>query len=154
MLREWDLREAMADTVDDLAAEAIALALLEASAEAIDAWPDVESTNALNLALCAGVLYSAVAMRMHQLFETGGYDLGIFGQYAKALAHGHAPTSPYRAKGADLSQAGPNLFSDHFSPILAVLGPVYRLVPHVEVLLLVQASPSTPSTPCTCTGSR
>ncbi|WP_083795692.1 DUF2079 domain-containing protein [Catenulispora acidiphila] len=130
----------MADAVDDLAAEAIALALLEASAEAIDAWPDVESTNALNLAVCAGALYSAVAIRLHQLFETGGYDLGIFGQYAKALAQGHAPTSPYRAKGTDLTQAGPNLFSDHFSPILGVLGPVDRLVPHVEVLLLVQAA--------------
>lgn len=139
-MTEWDLREAMADAVDDSTVAAIALALSEASAEAIDRSPDSASKNALSLALCAGTLYSALAIRLHQIYETGGYDLGIFDQYAKALAQGHAPTSPYRAKGADLSQTGPNLFSDHFSPILGVLGPVYRLVPHVEVLLLVQAA--------------
>jgi uncharacterized membrane protein len=81
-----------------------------------------------------------LAVRLHQLYETRGYDLGIFSQYAKAFAYGDAPTSQYRAKSADLSQSGPNLFGDHFSPILAVLGPIYRLVPHVETLLVVQAA--------------
>jgi uncharacterized membrane protein len=95
---------------------------------------------ALGLSASVFLLYSTMAIRLHRLYETGGYDLGIFGQYAKDFAHGRAPTSPFQAKGASLSQTGPNLFGDHFSPILAVLGPVYRLWPHVETLLAAQAA--------------
>ena len=91
------------------------------------------------IGLATFALYSALAVRQHQLFRTGGYDLGIFGQYAKSFAHLQAPTSTLLAKGAYLSQAGPNLFGDHFSPILALLGPLYWLYPHVEALLVVQA---------------
>ena len=92
------------------------------------------------LAVATALTYSLLALRLHRLYRTGGYDLGIFTQYAKAFAHGHAPTSPLLAKGAALSQTGPNLFGDHFSPILVVLGPAYRLWPHAETLLLLQAA--------------
>lgn len=91
------------------------------------------------LAAATALIYSLLALRLHRLYRTGGYDLGIFTQYAKAFAHGHAPTSPWLAKGVALSQTGPNLFGDHFSPILVVLGPAYRLWPHAETLLLLQA---------------
>lgn len=94
-------------------------------------------------AVLAGVTalgYSLLAVRLHRLFRTGGYDLGIFTQYARAFAHGQAPTSPLLAKGAALSQSGPDLLGDHFSPVLAALAPVYRLWPHAEALLLVQAA--------------
>lgn len=139
-MTEWDLREAMAEVAEDPVVASLVLALAEASAEEVGNWPDLAAKDCLSLAVGAGALYSVVALRLHQLFETGGYDLGIFGQYAKAMAQGHAPTSPYRAKGDELSQAGPGLFSDHFSPVLGVLGPVYRIAPHIEVLLLVQAA--------------
>jgi uncharacterized membrane protein len=92
------------------------------------------------VASTAFLLYATLAVRLHQLFETRGYDLGILGQYAKAFADLAAPTSAYRAKYSDLSQSGPNLFGDHVSPVLAVLGPLYRLFPHIEVLLVLQAA--------------
>ncbi|WP_344664243.1 DUF2079 domain-containing protein [Catenulispora yoronensis] len=92
------------------------------------------------IALATFGVYSLLAVRLHQAFETRGYDLGIFGQYAKHLAHLTAPDAPYRSKGADLSASGPNLFGDHVSPILGLLAPLYRLAPHVETLLVLQAA--------------
>ncbi|MEY9858881.1 putative membrane protein [Catenulispora sp. GAS73] len=103
-----------------------------------DAPPDRRLPAAL--AAAAALTYSLLALRLNRLYRTGGYDLGIFTQYAKAFADGRAPTSPWLAKGTALSQAGPNLFGDHFSPILVVLGPAYRLWPHTETLLLIQAA--------------
>ena len=39
----------------------------------------------------------------------------------------------------DIKGPGFNQLGDHFSPILAVLGPVYRLFPHAQTLLVAQA---------------
>ncbi|WP_194916156.1 DUF2079 domain-containing protein [Catenulispora rubra] len=103
-----------------------------------DAPPDRRFPAAL--AAATALTYSLLALRLNRLYRTGGYDLGIFTQYAKAFADGRPPTSPWLAKGAALSQTGPNLFGVHFSPILVVLGPAYRLWPHTETLLLIQAA--------------
>lgn len=62
-----------------------------------------------------------------------GIDLAIFTQAASRYAHGQRPWSDM--KGA----WGFDLLGDHFSPVIALLGPVYRLFPHAESLLVVQA---------------
>src|SRR5437764_455514 len=33
------------------------------------------------------IAYATLAIRLHRQFHTGGYDLGIFTQYAKAFSH-------------------------------------------------------------------
>ena len=61
----------------------------------------------------------------------GSFDLAIFTQAVARLAHLQAPVSTI--KGFDL-------FGDHFHPIIAVVAPFYRLFPHAETLLVVQAA--------------
>lgn len=88
------------------------------------------------------VLYAALALREHARFRTTGYDLGIFGQAVRAWSEGRLPASEIRAATAPAGFAGDAypLLGDHFHPVLALLGPVYRLVPRVETLLVAQAA--------------
>lgn len=83
-------------------------------------------------ALVLTLLYAALSLRRHARFETSGYDLGIFEQGVRAYADGRLPTS--LLKGVDYP-----LLGDHFSPIIALLGPVYALVPGPGTLLVAQA---------------
>ncbi|MFE7326309.1 DUF2079 domain-containing protein [Streptomyces sp. NPDC057565] len=64
---------------------------------------------------------------------THSFDLGIFEQAVRSYAHGHLPVS--EIKGPDFPILG-----DHFSPILALVAPVYRLWPSAMALLVVQAA--------------
>ncbi len=75
-------------------------------------------------------LYAALSVQQHRRMETTGFDLGIFEQSVRAYASGRWPVSPLR---------GLNLLGDHFSPIVALLAPIYRLVPSPYTLLLAQA---------------
>lgn len=77
--------------------------------------------------------YAAVSLRRHHLLLTSGYDLGIFEQSVRSWANGQWPTS--RLKGVAYPVLG-----DHFSPIVAVLAPVYRLFPSPITLLVAQAA--------------
>lgn len=77
-------------------------------------------------------VYAAVSVRRHQLLLTSGYDLGIFEQSVRSWSRGEWPTS--RLKGV-----GYPLLGDHFSPIVALLAPAYRVVPSPLTLLLAQA---------------
>ncbi|MGW6535035.1 DUF2079 domain-containing protein [Streptomyces sp. NPDC055051] len=88
------------------------------------------------------VLHCAFALRNHARFRTTGYDLGIFGQAVRSWAEGRLPASEIRTATAPAGFEGEALplLGDHFHPVLALLGPVYRLVPHVEVLLVAQAA--------------
>lgn len=63
-----------------------------------------------------------------------GVDLAIFAQAASRYAGGHMPWSDIKATW------GFNLLGDHFSPVIALLGPLYALVPHSWVLLIAQAA--------------
>ncbi|MEU2236836.1 DUF2079 domain-containing protein [Streptomyces vietnamensis] len=94
------------------------------------------------LSLSFFLLYAAFALREHARFRTTGYDLGIFGQAVRAYAEGRAPASEIRAATAPAGFTGDAypLLGDHFHPALALLGPLYRLVPHVGTLLLAQAA--------------
>ncbi|WP_370370623.1 DUF2079 domain-containing protein [Catenulispora sp. GP43] len=93
------------------------------------------------LAAATTVVYTAFALRRHLLFRTYAYDLGIFGQGVRSYASGHLPASTIRSDSAPPGPWGHGfpLLGDHFSPIVGVLGPVYRLWPHIELLLIAQS---------------
>ena len=80
----------------------------------------------------ATVVYVLVALSQWRTWHSPSWDLAIFTQLAKAYAHLEAPIVPI--KGPDF-----NLLGDHFHPLLALLGPVYRLFPSGLTLLVVQA---------------
>ncbi|CCQ15749.1 putative uncharacterized protein [Rhodococcus sp. AW25M09] len=77
-------------------------------------------------------LYAAMSVLGHRQLRTSGFDLGIFVQQVASYSQFRAPTS-------DLLGTGYNTLGDHFSPITALLGPVYRVFPHAETLLIAQA---------------
>lgn len=86
----------------------------------------------LSTAVIASVFYTLVSLRRFNDFFSGK-DLAIFGQSAKSYSEGHMPFSLIKGRG-DF-----NLLGDHFSPILAVMGPLYKLWPDVRMLLVAQA---------------
>ena len=87
----------------------------------------------LVLGFASALLYAVISLVRHLRFQSG-LDLAIFDQ---ALAGYAAGTMPY----SDIKALQPfNLLGDHFSPIIAVLAPFYRIWPHVELLLLAQAA--------------
>ncbi|MGW7411251.1 DUF2079 domain-containing protein [Streptomyces sp. NPDC054863] len=88
-------------------------------------------------AWCAAlfVLYGTLSVQRHRLMRTTGYDLGIFEQAVQAYSQLRPPYVPLKGEGG-----GFNLLGDHFHPVLAVLGPLYRLAPAAETLLLAQAA--------------
>jgi uncharacterized membrane protein len=60
------------------------------------------------------------------------WDLGIFTEYVKQLAHLRAPI-------VDVRGAGFNLLGDHFQVMVAVLAPFFRVFPSPATLLVAQA---------------
>lgn len=87
---------------------------------------------ALSIAAVLATGYGAFAVRRHELRLTTGYDLGIFEQSVRSWSRWHWPV-------AELKGPGFPLLGDHFSPIIAVLGPIYRLFPSPITLLVAQA---------------
>ena len=85
------------------------------------------------LAGIAFVLYEVLSVVRHLGGRTTGFDLGIFEQVVRHYAHFDSPVSELKGPGA-------NILGDHFSPILAALGPVYLLFPSPITLLTVQAA--------------
>jgi uncharacterized membrane protein len=79
--------------------------------------------------LCA-LLYGLTAIFRHRRFETS-FDLAIFDQAVWHLSRFEAPASSVRQV--------PNLFGDHFHPILALLAPLYWIAPSPNVLLGAQS---------------
>ncbi|MEU0728716.1 DUF2079 domain-containing protein [Streptomyces sp. NPDC006140] len=86
--------------------------------------------------LLAAVLFAAyttVSVGRYRHMATLSWDLGIFEQAVRAYAHLRAPV-------ADLKGPGFDILGDHFSPVTAVLAPVYRLFPSPVTLLVAQAA--------------
>lgn len=77
-------------------------------------------------------LYFALSVARQHSLRTG-IDLGIYTQAVQRYANLQLPWSFIKGRG------GFNLLGDHFSPIVATIAPVYRLMPSVETLLGVQA---------------
>ena len=83
-------------------------------------------------ALALASVYGALSISRYLRYETSSWDLGIFTQAVAGYADLAAPV-------ADLKGAGVNVLGDHFSPLLALLAPFYRLWPTPITLLVAQA---------------
>jgi uncharacterized membrane protein len=84
------------------------------------------------LAGLLAVVYSADSLARVHRFDSRSWDLAIFEQVVRGYAWLEGPV-------VDVQGPGANFFADHFSPALAVLAPVYRVVPLTGTLLVLQA---------------
>lgn len=78
----------------------------------------------------ATAFYAVLALGRWNAGNSADYDLGIFAQGADAWSRGHWPVSHIR---------GLSLLGDHFSPILATWGAVWRIWPTPPALLITQS---------------
>lgn len=81
-------------------------------------------------AVVATVFFAVLALGRWNAGNSADYDLGIFAQGADAWSRGHWPDSHIR----NLS-----LLGDHFSPLLATWGVVWRIWPTPPALLITQS---------------
>src|SRR5450432_1621226 len=90
------------------------------------------------LTTLAAAAYSAFALLRYYTFQTASYDLVIFDQAVRSYAHLRPGISiikgVHNGFGPDFSVLG-----DHWSPILAVLAPLYWVRGSPETLLVAQA---------------
>ncbi|MFF7655501.1 DUF2079 domain-containing protein [Streptomyces sp. NPDC007983] len=85
------------------------------------------------LALGLFAAFATLSICRYRRMATMSWDLGIFEQAIRAYAHFQAPI-------ADLKGPGANILGDHFSPITALLAPLYRIFPSPVTLLVAQAA--------------
>jgi uncharacterized membrane protein len=90
------------------------------------------------LTSAAALLYCLQALLDFRRFLTSTFDLVIFDQGVRGYAHFHAPTSIARGV-ADGQSANFSLLADHWSPILALLAPLYWIHDSPATLLVAQA---------------
>ncbi|MCO6011091.1 DUF2079 domain-containing protein [Actinoallomurus purpureus] len=90
------------------------------------------------LVVAAAVAYSVFALVRYWTFRTTTYDLVIFDQAVRSYSRFHLPVSI--AKGVH-NGFGPHftVLGDHFSPILALLAPLYWIHDGPQTLLVAQA---------------
>ena len=83
-------------------------------------------------------IYSVFALALYYTFQTSSYDLVIFDQAVRSYAHFQPGISTI--KGVH-NGFGPNfsVLGDHWSPILAVLAPLYWIHNSPQTLLVAQA---------------
>ncbi|MFF8260333.1 DUF2079 domain-containing protein [Streptomyces virginiae] len=79
------------------------------------------------------LVYLVLSVGRFRRMDWASWDLGIFEQAIRAYAHLQEPV-------ADLKGPGANILGDHFSPIIALIAPVYRVFPGPITLLVVQAA--------------
>ncbi|MFE7316367.1 DUF2079 domain-containing protein [Streptomyces sp. NPDC057555] len=77
--------------------------------------------------------YAVLSYWRYRTMATISWDLGIFEQAVRGYAHLRAPI-------VDLKGPGTNILGDHFSPVLVLLAPFYRLLPSPLTLLTAQAA--------------
>ncbi|MCP2339839.1 DUF2079 domain-containing protein [Actinomadura rupiterrae] len=92
----------------------------------------------LLLAVAAACLYAAYALLRLRSFRTSTYDLVIFDQAVRSYSRLNGPIAP--VKGVH-NGFGPHfsILGDHFSPILALIAPFYRLHDGPATLLVAQS---------------
>ena len=90
------------------------------------------------LTALTAVGYSVFALARYHTFQTGSYDLVIFDQAVRSYAHFRPGTSIIKGLHNGF---GPHfsVLGDHWSPILAVLAPLYWLFDGPQTLLVAQA---------------
>ncbi len=84
------------------------------------------------IAFATFAAYTTISVSHYMRLTPGTWDLGIFTEYVRRLAHLQAPVVPIR--GHDF-----NLLGDHFTPIVALIAPFFRLFPTPVTLLVAQA---------------
>ncbi|MDT0489141.1 DUF2079 domain-containing protein [Streptomyces griseus] len=78
-------------------------------------------------------LYFLYSYLQYARFGSPSWDLGIFEQEVRAYANFQAPI-------VDIKGPGYLILGDHFSPIVALLAPLYWIWPSAEALLFAQAA--------------
>lgn len=100
--------------------------------------PDTEPSRAplrpyLIVAAVLCGLYFLYSWVQYSHFRTPSWDLGIFGQSVHAYAE-------FRAPVVDIKGPGFLILGDHFSPVTALLAPLYWIWPSPVSLLFAQAA--------------
>ncbi|MGW0464254.1 DUF2079 domain-containing protein [Streptomyces sp. NPDC003027] len=85
------------------------------------------------LAGALGVLYFLYSWVQYERFRTPSWDLGIFEQAVRAYSELRAPI-------VDIKGPGFLILGDHFSPVTALLAPLYWIWSSPLALLLAQAA--------------
>lgn len=98
--------------------------------------PHVAGVGAVTIVIAA--IYTLLSLTLYRTFKDSNYDLVIFDQAIRSYAHFHLGIAPIKGmhdgNGANFSELG-----DHFSPILAVLAPLYWIYDNPQTLLVAQA---------------
>jgi len=83
------------------------------------------------ISVLAGAAYAVVALVQFATFVPVSYDNGIFEQAVKSYARPGAPI-------VDIKGPEYHILGDHFSPIDALIAPIYRVFPSAQTILLAQ----------------
>jgi uncharacterized membrane protein len=86
----------------------------------------------------AAVLYLALAFSQYHAFRTSTYDLVIFDQAERSYSRFGLPVAIVKGIHNGFG-TGFSILGDHFSPILAVLAPLYWIHNGPQTLLVAQA---------------
>lgn len=93
----------------------------------------------LVVAVLAAVTYALIlsylSIQRHVTYNSTAYDLAIFDQAIWNTAHGRW----FEGSMKDVHNPSLSLMGDHFSPVLALLAPVYLVWEDVRALLIVQS---------------
>ncbi|WP_329566329.1 DUF2079 domain-containing protein [Kitasatospora sp. NBC_01266] len=130
MTSQTDLRTA---TVPAPRTRALTPALAKLSAAAASS----RGRAALLSLLCFGVCF-AIGIQQWTSVQLGGFDLGIFDQGVRGYAHFGLPLSTVKSVHHEFPPTF-SILGDHFSPILALLAPLYWIWNDPRALLLGQA---------------
>jgi uncharacterized membrane protein len=84
------------------------------------------------IALAVAAVYLIISLSRYLRLDPGSWDLGIFTEYVRQLAHAQAPV-------VNIHGTGFNLLGDHFQPIVALIVPFFLLFPSPVTLLVAQA---------------
>ncbi len=84
------------------------------------------------LGILFGAAYTVISLVRFERFTLSSWDNAIFEQAVRGYAHLGAPT-------IDVRGAGFNQLGDHFSPILVLIAPFYRVFPSAQTILIAQA---------------
>jgi uncharacterized membrane protein len=94
--------------------------------------PTLSAAGPWLLAGALTVVYLVLSLTRYERMAPMSWDLGTFTEAVKQYAHFKAPIDDARLPGHDI-------LGDHFSPILAVLGPFFLIFPSAMTLLVAQA---------------
>jgi uncharacterized membrane protein len=87
---------------------------------------------AVAVATVFGALYATLSVARYDRLDVRSWDLAIFAQAARSYAERGYPV-------VDIKGPGFNLLGDHFSPVVALFGPLWALAPSPVTLLVAQA---------------